>query len=165
MNIYQAEHLDFVFRQVSKLHNQTVQRLMADKELFPGQPPLLRALSVKDGRSQKELADEMQITPATLNVMIGRMEKNGLVARRADPSDQRVSRVFITDKGRRAHLEMKAIIAEMDRTCFETFTPEERIVFRRLLLQMYENLKHAEPGGAEGAESEESAEGRDRRPG
>lgn len=146
MNLYQAEYLDFVFRQVSKLHHQTVQKLFAGKEIFPGQPPLLRALSAKDGQSQKELAEEMQITPATLNVMIGRMEKNGLVARRADPSDQRISRVWITDKGRIAHQDLKGIIAAMDRTCFETFTTEEKIVFRRLLLQMYENLKKAEEG-------------------
>jgi MarR family transcriptional regulator, organic hydroperoxide resistance regulator len=144
MDIYQTEHVDVVFRRVAKLHHQTVSALLSGKEVYPGQPPLLRALSERDGQSQKELAEKMGITPATLNVMIVRMEKTGLLERRADPEDQRLSRVFLTDKGRASHQEVRNIINLMEDMCFENFNPEEKLVFRRLLLQMYENLKKGE---------------------
>ncbi|WP_438447276.1 MarR family winged helix-turn-helix transcriptional regulator [Gorillibacterium sp. sgz5001074] len=149
MDINRTPHLDVVFKRVAKLHHQTVHKLLSDKEVFPGQPPVLRLLSERDGRSQRELAEEMEITPATLNVMIGRMEKNGLLERKPDPADQRVSRVYLTEKGREAHQELRDVIGTMEATCFGNFTMEERIVFRRLLLQMYDNLKQAGTVGEE----------------
>nr|WP_258525640.1 MarR family transcriptional regulator [Paenibacillus sp. YN15] len=147
MDIYKAEHVDSVFRRVSKLHHHTVSAYLSGREVYPGQPPLLRALTERDGQSQKELAEQMGITPATLNVMIARMEKAGLVERRADEADQRISRVYLTDRGRQAHQEVRNMIDLMEKTCFRHFTPEEKMIFRRLLLQMYENLKEAERNG------------------
>lgn len=144
MDIYQVRHLDMIFRQVGKLHYQTVSALLSGKGVYPGQPPLLRALVEQDGQIQKELAVKMGITPATLNVMIGRMEKGGLVVRKPDPSDQRISRVYITDGGRAAHQDIKDVIDWMEETCFGNFTVEEKVIFRRLLLQMFENLKNAD---------------------
>lgn len=147
MRIYKAEHLDSVFRQVSRMHHQAVSALLAGKGVYPGQPPLLRALAEQDGQIQKELAEKMSITPATLNVMIGRMEKAGLVERRSDPADQRISRVYITEAGRAANQSLRDVLDWMETTCFENFTMEERVIFRRLLLQMYENLKKADIDG------------------
>lgn len=147
MDIYSVEHVDTVFRKVSKLHHQTVSSYLSGKEVYPGQPPLLRALNERDGQSQKELAEQMGITPATLNVMIARMEKTGLLERRADEVDQRISRVYLTERGRQTHQEVRNMIDLMEKTSFRNFTPEEKMVFRRLLLQMYENLKAAERNG------------------
>ncbi|MDF2926720.1 MAG: MarR family transcriptional regulator [Paenibacillaceae bacterium] len=141
MDIYQAEHLDVVFKHVARLHHQTVLAHLSGKGVYPGQPPLLRALVKQDGQSQKEIAEKMGITAATLNVMIGRMEKAGFVERRPDAVDQRISRVYLTEMGRRAHEETREVIYLMDATCFQDFTVEEKADFRRLLLKMYENLK------------------------
>ena len=51
--------------------------LLKEKNLHPRQMPLIIHLSKCEGCTQKELAEKMQIKPSTLNVMIGRMEKNG----------------------------------------------------------------------------------------
>ncbi|MNN74578.1 hypothetical protein D3C81_1907890 [compost metagenome] len=75
------------------------------------------------------------------------MEKAGLVVRRADEADQRISRVYLTEQGLRAHQEVRNMIDLMEKTCFRHFTPEEKMIFRRLLLQMYENLQEAERSG------------------
>ncbi|MDF2937296.1 MAG: putative transcriptional regulator [Paenibacillaceae bacterium] len=147
MDVYKVEHVDSVFRRVSKLHHQTVSSYLSGRGVYPGQPPLLRALSERDGQIQKELAEQMGITPATLNVMIARMEKSGLLERKADEADQRVSRVYLTEQGRQAHQEVRNMIDLMEKTCFMHFIPEEKMIFRRLLLQMYENLKEAERSG------------------
>jgi DNA-binding MarR family transcriptional regulator len=144
MDIYEAPSLDLVFVKVAKQHHNVVHALLSGKEVYPGQPPLLRALAERDGQSQKELAEKLQITPATLTVMLSRMEKAGLVIRKQDEADQRISRVFLTEKGRQAHLEVKEVLEGMDALCFHGFTPEEKIIFRRLLLAMYENLRRAD---------------------
>jgi MarR family transcriptional regulator, organic hydroperoxide resistance regulator len=135
--------LQMVFIRTAKLHRQTVHARLSLKDVYPGQPPLLRALSKQDGQSQRELAELMQITPATLNVMIGRMEKTGLLVRRPDESDQRVSRVYLTEQG---HSVVEIIGEEMndiEALSFAGFTEAEQESFRSLLLRMHDNLQKA----------------------
>ncbi|TVY08123.1 MarR family winged helix-turn-helix transcriptional regulator [Paenibacillus cremeus] len=144
MGIQHIQSLELLFHKVAKLHSNTVHSLLSGKDVYPGQPPLLRALAERDGQSQKELAETMQITPATLTVMLGRMEKTGLVERKPDVTDQRISRVYITAKGHQGLLGVNETMQLMEETCFAMFTTEEKIIFRRLLLQMYDNLNHAD---------------------
>lgn len=149
MDIYRMESLELLFHKVSRLHQNTLHNMLSGKEVYPGQPPLLRELAHRGGQSQKELAERLQIAPATLTVMLGRMEKTGLIERRSDPADQRISRVYLTDKGKAIHAEMREVMKAMEAVCFDRFTTEEKIILRRLLLQMYENLKRLDgPGPA-----------------
>ena len=53
-----------------------------------------------DGRKQAEIAKGLCVKPASLTVMLQRMEQAGLVNRKSDEQDQRVQRVYITELGR-----------------------------------------------------------------
>ena len=74
--------------------------LLKEKNLHPRQMPLIIHLSKCEGCTQKELAEKMQIKPSTLNVMIGRMEKNGYIEKKQDEKDSRKSRIYFTEKGK-----------------------------------------------------------------
>lgn len=52
------------------------------------------------GISQRELADEMGLTPGTVSARIDRLVADGLVTRSPDPADKRGSRVTLTGRGR-----------------------------------------------------------------
>jgi DNA-binding MarR family transcriptional regulator len=71
------------------------------------------------------------------------MEKAGLVERKHDAEDQRVSRVYLTDAGREIRAEMRARLERLAGETLAGFTVEERALLRRLLLQVYENLVRA----------------------
>ncbi|NOU92099.1 MarR family transcriptional regulator [Paenibacillus sp. LMG 31456] len=141
MDTHTPDSLHAVFMRVLRTHRHTMHSLLQDQEVYPGQPPLLFALSKQDGQSQKELAERLHIKPATITVMLNRTEKNGLVERRPDEKDQRISRVYLTDKGREAHEEVRNAFKIMEAQCFENFTDEDQELLRRLLMQMYDNLK------------------------
>lgn len=140
MNCHHNDSLYGLFFQIEKLHYQRMHRLLEKINIYPGQPPLLIALTRKDGQSQKDLAEILHIKPATLTVMIGRMEKSGLVERRQDTEDQRVSRVYITDKGRKVCKQVTEIVNNMVKDCFNNFTEEEEALLRRLFMQIRDNL-------------------------
>ncbi|GEB30832.1 MarR family winged helix-turn-helix transcriptional regulator [Brevibacillus parabrevis] len=125
---------------VMKLHKKNVEYLIQNYDVYPGQPILLMRLAHTDGLIQKELARRIQVKPATLTVMINRMEKCGLVERRADERDQRISRVFLTDKGRLATKAVKEALRVLELKCFEDFTDEEKIVLQGMLDRMHSNL-------------------------
>jgi DNA-binding MarR family transcriptional regulator len=107
---------------------------------YPGQPPLLFILGKHEGLSQKELADLLHIKAATITVMLKRMEKGGLVERRSDPADQRIVRVYFSEKGRKLRNQVLEELKVIEAECFEGFTMEEQVLLRRLLMQMRDNL-------------------------
>lgn len=141
MEYNHSDALTHLMKHVLKLYRHNVDRLIQEYDVYPGQPPLLLRLAEQDGQMQKELASRIHIQPATLTVMITRMEKAGLVERRADAEDQRVSRVYLTDKGRYATGKVKEALRTIEDTCFQNFSPEEKLLFRRLLLQMHSDLE------------------------
>lgn len=129
---------------VMKIHRHTLHRLTQDVEVYPGQPPLLFRLTEQDGQTQHELAQKMRVQPATLTVMISRMVKNGHVVRKRDERDQRVSRVYLTDKGRQAASVLRSTLHQMDDSCLESFSTEEKEQLKSMLLRIQHNLKSME---------------------
>lgn len=134
------ESLHTVFIDVMKLHCLRSYSLCKEMGLHPGQQHLLFSLYEKDGQIQRELANALKIKPATMTVMIKRTEKNGLVRRQQDKNDQRVWRVFITEKGKETCEKAKIAGEQLEGECFENFTVEEKVLLRRFLLQMKNNL-------------------------
>ncbi|MEJ0010509.1 MAG: MarR family transcriptional regulator [Alphaproteobacteria bacterium] len=61
---------------------------------------VLMRLKRKDGMAQVELAQQMDIQPISVSRLIDRLEEDGWVERRDDPTDRRTKRVFLTSKVR-----------------------------------------------------------------
>jgi DNA-binding MarR family transcriptional regulator len=59
---------------------------------------VLLALSRLEGTNQGALADHLEVEAITLCRMIDRLQEAGLVERRADPTDRRAWRLYLTDK-------------------------------------------------------------------
>lgn len=115
-----------LFNQVIRLHFQLIHETLEPLGLYPGQPPVLFVLAHKSGLKQRELADHLHIQPATLTVMLKRMEASGYVTRGPDPQDQRVSRVYLTDKGKELCLQVRKAFANIEQKYFGALTPEDK---------------------------------------
>ena len=63
-------------------------------------------LYAKEGVTQSELADLMELEKLTLGRLLDRLEEKEWVERRADELDRRVNRLFLTDK---VHDELRAL--------------------------------------------------------
>jgi DNA-binding MarR family transcriptional regulator len=135
------DSIDFWVAQVSRLHHARVHALMEDLGLFPGQPPVLFRLWEKDGRSQTELAELLRIKPATMTKMINRMEKTGFIRRVSDPSDQRVSLIYLTEAGQRVQNDVQQIFVRLNRELVEGFTLEEQVLLKCFLVKLRDNLQ------------------------
>ena len=77
----------------AKLHRQRADELLNAIGLHVGQEMLLNVLWTEGEMTQTELANRLDIKPATLTVALKRLEKTGLVTRSRDPEDRRISRV------------------------------------------------------------------------
>lgn len=140
MDIINKDSLHHLFLEINRLHYYRTHVLLEEIGVYHGQPPMLFILSKKDGLSQRELADLLNIKPSTITVMLKRMEKANLVTRRQDKEDQRVSRVYITEEGLRLCKKASEVMNRIENEFFGNFTTEESLILRRLFLQMKDNL-------------------------
>ena len=127
--------------QICRAHRNKAQELLSQIDLYPGQEFLLTNLSPHDGLTHTEVAENLCVQPATLTKMLDRLVKTGLVQRKMDPDDQRVSRVYLTEKGRQLLKPIEQAWEELEQISFANLTLEERLLLRRLLLQVYANLE------------------------
>jgi len=140
MDIINKDSLYYLFLEIQRLHYYRTHVLLDEIGVYHGQPPMLFILNKNDGLSQKEIADMLKVKASTITVMLKRMEKAGIVERRQDREDQRVSRVYITEEGRELCKKASDVMKNIEAECFGNFSVEERIILKRLFMQMKDNL-------------------------
>ena len=130
----------YMLAQACKFHRQRAETLLNEIGLHVGQEMLLSGLWEKEGLTQTELADYVRIQPATVTNMLQRLERAGIVERRPDAEDQRISRVYATKKGRGLEEAVEEQWGKLEQESFAGFSVEERVLLRSLLLQVYRSL-------------------------
>lgn len=106
---------------------------MMEFGIYPGQVPVLGIVAAHDGISQKELAAQLRVKPPTINVSVQRLEKAGILCRRQDEKDQRVSRVYLTEKGIECKQKTMEQMKQNERILLEGFSEAELCLLRRFL--------------------------------
>ena len=86
--------------------------LFQDTHLHWGLRRILQHLWLEDGLSQAELAAAVQSSEASISNMLKHLLKGEWVERRRDPYDYRISRVYLTDKGKAFRTRVEAELAE-----------------------------------------------------
>ena len=129
-----------VMNQVMHMEMKSASQLLKQYDLKPWQAGILFALHHNSGLSQRELAKKMRLTPPTITAGIQKMEKRGLIVRRSDAQDQRIMRLYLTDKAEECIEQIQEVIRQMEEMLIQGFTLEEKILLRRFLLQILENL-------------------------
>lgn len=111
-------------------------------EIHPGQMPIFFLLGEEDGLTQREIACELRIKPPTVNVSIRRMEQGGYVYRQADENDQRLSRVYLTEKGRTIETKLREFLVESEKNLTAGLSDNELRLLRKMLQQLMVNLEN-----------------------
>jgi DNA-binding MarR family transcriptional regulator len=128
---------------VRMIHSYASVNFKKFKELgiHPGQLPVLRTVYDREGISLRELANAIHVKPPTVTVTIQRLEKAGLVYKKADPADQRVSRIYLTEEGKNIHEEIQRLIDENEQLLIQGFSEEELELLCSFLERMTNNLR------------------------
>ena len=101
----------------------------------------LALLSKKDGISQGELSQKFEIDPSRVTRLAKRLEREGLILRKRDPEDQRIVRMFLTEKGRGLTEDLSEHRVRFDQRIGSMLSPEELTELRRMLGVLTENMK------------------------
>ena len=130
---------------VCRLHHTRADQSMDRMGLYRGQAFLLMTLSKQDGMTHSEIAERLEISPAATTKVIKRMEHAAYVQRMADPVDERVSRVYLQDKGRALIAEIRGAFGRLDQALFSGLDEPELAQLSDLLTRMQANLQDFQP--------------------
>ena len=109
-------------------------------ELNPSQAGILFILNSHGRLSQRQLAQKIGITPPSMTVTLRKLEELGFIHKEPDEKDQRIIRIRLSEAGKECIEKLKSIMDEMEEILYQGFSVEEKLLFRRLLLAMRENL-------------------------
>lgn len=110
------------------------------RDLGTAQWEVLTRLWQRNGTSQTALARGAGRDKAGMTRLLDRMERDGLVERRADPDDRRVSRVFLTPDGRSLHCDLLPIVSQVIEKALRGMDEKDLTALRCGLKRIHQNL-------------------------
>ena len=113
-------------------------------DLNRSQAAILFTLHRRKSISQKELARELNMTAPSITSAIQKMEREKYITRETDKSDQRVMRLTLAERGKACIQSVKNVGERMDEIIQGGMSLEEQLLFRRLILQVKDNLEKYE---------------------
>lgn len=115
-----------------------------EREMTMPRFDLLANLCRADGQTLASLSRRMLVTAGNLTGLVDRAARDGMVERRADPSDRRAWRVHVTPKGQRAFRDAERRHAARVAKLFAGLTPAELATLMRLLDKLRAALREPE---------------------
>ena len=133
--------LDLLIRTM-RMHHRNIEKQLECSSLHRGQRKLLMYLSAKGTPlSQREIADEFDVSPACIARMLKSLAADGYITRTDDESDLRRNNVRITEKGLLVTRETRRLFDEFDRMTFEGLSNEEIGQLNALISRLHSNLR------------------------
>jgi DNA-binding MarR family transcriptional regulator len=130
------ENLGFLLAKASQRWNELLHErfvVAGYPDVRPSYGSILVPLFEEDRLRMGELAARARLSKQTMTTMVRLLERDGLVERRADPSDGRASLVFLTERARRFRPVAEAALVELDRLVIETMGERSRDEAREAL--------------------------------
>lgn len=125
-------------------HRRIMQHYLDETGVYQAQHRLLMQISHNQNASQKDIADSMGISAATIAVSLKKLEKGGYINKVVDEGDNRFNQITITEKGKKVVEQSIQIFEETDRKVFDGFTEEEKSALAALLQKLDNNLTKME---------------------
>jgi DNA-binding MarR family transcriptional regulator len=141
MAIRRIDSLGYQLGLLNRLYDRCLQDALKEYGVAPGQFAPLVMLFEEDGLTQAELCRRINVEQPTMANTLERMERDGLVKRKADSDDRRRAHVFLTSRAKDIQAQvMEAARAVSNRTVAKLTAGEQDDMFR-LVARMVENLK------------------------
>lgn len=90
----------YLVNHLSRIFAQGLQAEIASLGIVTGQFPALLALWERDGQTQRDLVQQLDVEQATLANTLTRMERDGLIVRKEHPLDARAKTIHLTEKAK-----------------------------------------------------------------
>jgi DNA-binding MarR family transcriptional regulator len=133
----------------ARLLRKVIDRRLQPFGLTRAQWSILTMLASRDGLSQSELADELEIEKSTAGRLIDHVEANGWIERRPIPGDRRQWGVHLTPQARPLIETVETVILETRAQMLDGLSLEQQAQAAEILRLVKANLSTALNGDQE----------------
>lgn len=136
----QRRMMDY-FRKADRSVKRCIEKKVEHTGVYRSQHRLLMMLGRNPNRSQTEIAEKLDISPAAVAVSLKKLEKSGYISRQCDENDNRVNSIEITEKGKMTILVSEKYFSEMEEALLQGFSGEELLQFEDYMGRMMQNAE------------------------
>ncbi len=124
-----------------RVHGCVLDRVTLKQGIYKSQLKMLSHIYHHEGISQRELAQQLEISPPSIAVTAKRLEKLGYISRQMDEKDNRMNILNTTEAGREILGRTWKEYVSIDQRMFEGFTNDELKVMADFYIRMDKNLR------------------------
>ncbi len=110
---------------LSRLMRRKFNEAAAEQGLFSGQQDIIFLLVENEGITLSKLAEKLEVSAATASVSVKRMEKAGFIVKKQDKNDARITRLYPTEKAKKAPDNIKKRMDELEAEISKSLTKNE----------------------------------------
>ena len=132
--------LGYLIADLTRLFGRIFDRRAAHLGLTRAQWRALKRIHDREGLSQVELADEMDMEPIAVGRVIDRLQKAGFVERRSDPDDRRRWRLYLLPQATQVMAGIAEVATTLRVEALEGLSGDEVAIMLRSLRRVRDNL-------------------------
>jgi len=130
-------------KRIMHLNRQLLSHTMAETGGHPAQAACLRVIARHESITQRDLGEELLVSPAALTTMLQRIERQGLIERWPDENDQRLMRIKLTAEGQKLKAKLGNAHRDYIDVAITPLSEKDRAELARLLGLMGDNMEAA----------------------
>lgn len=115
------------------------------REHARGPQRLLILLANKDGLTNTQISEALDIRPSSVSALVARLEDGGIIERRDSDDDKRQALIFLTDSGKALIAKRRSERAETAAAVFNPLSEEEQQQLATLLQKLLDGLGDVDP--------------------
>jgi DNA-binding MarR family transcriptional regulator len=140
----------FLLKEVTRRYTLRFEVRAREISLNLAQAKALVRLEKNEGVSQARLAELAEVDAMTMVRILDRMEADGLLERRPDPTDRRARCLYLTAKARPILSEIWRLSEETRAELFAGVSKADRDLFMNVLEHIHDNISKLEAEPSDG---------------
>jgi len=133
-------HIAYLLRQAQAATRLTMDRTLADLGVTPPQFAVLTMLNAYPGLSGADLARVALLTPQTVGVIIGNLERNGAIKKAPHPVHGRMLQLTLTRRGSDLLDKCRHRVTAVERRLVAGLSGKAEVTIRRWLSRIAQDL-------------------------
>ena len=131
------ETATYLLAKAAVVHKNSLQRCANTVGLHSGQVFVMMELWKTDGQRQIDLAARLNLSPPTVNKILGGLLENDFVTRARYEDDARSTRIFLTPKGVEVRESLEHAWDELEEQTLAGLTDTEALMLKQLLQKLF----------------------------
>ena len=128
-----GQRLSYLIKRLEMAERARLEEVLRPLGVTLHQYTVLSILERREGLSSAQLARRHYVTPQAMHQLIASMERDQLIERRPDPTNRRILRAWLTERGTEVLRSCHRVVDGLEGRMLSALTSDEAVMFGRML--------------------------------